>query len=67
MSILQPKHTKLSSKDADKILREFNVSLVQLPKISKDDPMVPKDCVKGDILRIDRGGDIAETYYRVVI
>ncbi len=67
MHVLQPKHSKLSSDDTEKVLAKFNVALAQLPKISKKDPALPEDCQTGDVVKIERKGDLAETYYRVVI
>jgi len=67
MHILQPKHTKLSSSDVEKLMQEHNISLAQLPKISKKDPALPEDSATGDVMKIERTGDLAETYYRVVI
>jgi len=55
---------KLSPNDAEKVLKEFNISLVQLPKISKNDAGLPDGCVKGDIVKILRA---SEVYYRVVV
>lgn len=67
MHALQPKHTKLSEEEVDKILKKFNISLTQFPKILKKDPALPEGCEKGDVIKIERKGDIAETYYRVVV
>ena len=67
MHLLQPKHTKLNPDEADKVLAKFNIALSQLPKISKKDPALPEDCETGDIVKIERKGDFAEIYYRVVI
>jgi len=67
MHVLQPKHTKLSSDDVEKISSKFNIALAQLPKISKKDPALPEGCETGDIVKIERTGEFAETYYRVVI
>ena len=64
MHVLQPKHVKLSSSEAEKVLKEFNVSLVQLPKISKDDAGLPEGYEKGDVVKIFRADEI---YFRVVI
>ena len=64
MHVLQPKHTKLNSNAAEKVLNEFNIALIQLPKISKKDPALPADCKTGDVIKISRAD---ETYYRVVI
>ena len=67
MHVLQPKHTKLSSSDSEKVLAEHNIALAQLPKISKKDPALPEGCETGDVVKIERKGDYAEIYYRVVI
>jgi DNA-directed RNA polymerase subunit H len=64
MHVLQPKHTKLNSKETKEVLDKFNIALVQLPKISKKDPALPEDCEKGDIVKISRADEI---YFRVVI
>ena len=67
MHALQPAHKKLSSSDAEKILGELNIAHSQLPKISKKDPAIPEGCETGDVVKIERTGDYAEIYYRVVI
>jgi DNA-directed RNA polymerase subunit H (RpoH/RPB5) len=67
MHILQPKHTKLSQKEKEKLLLDHNLSIIQLPKISIKDPALSEDFEKGDVVKIERKGDYAETYYRVVI
>ena len=64
MHILQPKHVKLSPSEAKEVLDKFNISLVQLPKISKKDAGLPDGCETGDIVKILRND---EEYYRVVI
>ena len=67
MHALQPKHTKLNPVDAEKVLAKHNIALAQLPKISKKDPALPEGCETGDVVKIERKGDYAEVYYRVVI
>jgi len=64
MHVLQPKHTKLNSSEAEKVLSEYNIALAQLPKISKKDPALPEGCETGDVVKISR---VDEVYYRVVI
>jgi DNA-directed RNA polymerase subunit H len=64
MHVLQPKHAKLSSNEAEKVLNEYNIALAQLPKISKKDPALQEGCETGDVVKISR---IDEVYYRVVI
>ena len=68
MHILQPKHSKLSEKEADEILKKFNVSRVQLPKILSTDPAMPEGSQVGDIIKIERKeGDKINLYFRVVV
>ncbi|MDP6641387.1 MAG: DNA-directed RNA polymerase subunit RpoH/Rpb5 C-terminal domain-containing protein [Nitrososphaerales archaeon] len=67
MHVLQPKHTKMNSDAIDKMLTKLNISLAQLPKISKKDAALPEGCETGDVVEIARTGEFAETYYRVVI
>ena len=68
MHTLQPKHVKLSKEDSVKLLTKYNVSLSQLPKISKKDPAVPEGCETGDLLKIERkNDDSVEEYFRVVV
>ena len=67
MHALQPKHKKLNPDEAERVLARFNIALVQLPKISKKDPTLPEGCKTGDVVKIERKGDFAETYFRVVI
>ncbi|MBT7102036.1 DNA-directed RNA polymerase subunit H [archaeon] len=64
MHALQPKHTKLNTDEADKVLSKFNIALAQLPKISKKDPALPEGCETGDVVKISRAD---EDYFRVVI
>jgi len=64
MHILQPKHTKLTDKDAEKILTELNISKSQIPRILLSDPCVPEGCQIGDIIKIERQGSV---YFRVVV
>ena len=64
MHTLQPKHSKLTEKESEQLLSEFNVSKAQLPKILLTDPVIPEDCVIGDIIKIKREeGD----FFRVVV
>jgi DNA-directed RNA polymerase subunit H (RpoH/RPB5) len=67
MHQLQSKHVKLKKEEVEKLAQDFNISVVQLPKISKDDVSIPKDCDVGDVLLIERIiEDNLERYYRVV-
>lgn len=68
MHILQPKHTKLKEKEMDELLKEFNISRAQLPKIFSDDPALPEGFEIGDVIKIERkDGDEIFVYYRVVV
>jgi len=66
--ILQPKHIKLSEKEAEEILKKLNVSKAQIPKILSTDPALPEGCVIGDLIKIERKiGEKPVFYYRVVV
>ena len=67
MHILQPKHIKLKLEEAEKVLKEFNISRKQLPRIKKEDPVLPEGSLPGDIIKIERNRDEKKTiYFRVV-
>lgn len=67
MHILQPKHTKLSTNEVEKLLAELNISLAQLPKIKIIDTALPEGCEISDIVKIERVVEGKKTfYYRVV-
>jgi DNA-directed RNA polymerase subunit H (RpoH/RPB5) len=67
MHALQPKHTKLKKEEVEKLLDEYNLSVVQLPKISKEDVSVPENCESGDVLLVERECEAGlEKFYRVV-
>jgi DNA-directed RNA polymerase subunit H (RpoH/RPB5) len=68
MHILQPKHSKLSQKEASELLAKYNVSLTQLPKINLNDPGLPEGCQIGDIIKVERkSAGKAAVYYRLVV
>lgn len=68
MHILQPKHIKLSEKEAGELLKKLNISKSQLPKILLNDPVIPEGCAIGDLIKIERkeGGNV-NVYFRVVV
>ena len=67
MHILQPKHTKLSSSEIEKLLTELNISLAQLPKIKITDTALPEKIEIGDVIKIERNIEDKKTaFYRVV-
>lgn len=68
MHILEPKHIKLKPEEVDKLLNEFNISRVQLPKIKINDLSLPEGCEVSDIVKIERVMDgEKKIYYRVVV
>ena len=68
MHELQPKHSKLKKEDVAKLLSKYNISLSQLPRVSKDDPALPEGSVTGDVVKIERKTDKGvEEYLRVVV
>jgi DNA-directed RNA polymerase subunit H (RpoH/RPB5) len=67
MHILQPKHIKLNPEEAEKLLKDLNISLTQLPKIKITDPSLPDDCKVSDIIKIERVVEgMKHIYYRVI-
>jgi DNA-directed RNA polymerase subunit H (RpoH/RPB5) len=65
-----PKHIKLSEEEAEGILKKFNISKKQLPRILKEDPAISKlDAKKGDVIKIIRKSPTTQEseFYRVVI
>ena len=69
MHILQPKHTKLNEKDSQELLKKYNISKSQLPKILQTDAaLVNMNCAIGDIIKIERAeGDKINLYFRIVV
>ena len=69
MHVLQPKQSKLKKDEVSKLLVKYNISLAQLPKISKEDPSVASlNLVVGDVIKIERENqDKVEEYFRVVV
>lgn len=62
--MLQPKHAKLTEKEVLALLEKFNISVTQLPKISRKDPALTEEFKKGDVVKISRKD---EEYFRVVV
>jgi len=68
--ILIPEHTKLSDKEKEALMKRYDVTLKELPKILVNDPAIqhldPKD---KDIIKIVRKSPTAGTtiFYRGVI
>ncbi len=69
MHTLQPKHTKLTKEECSELLKKFNISLLQLPQIKKNDAALQgAECAQGDIIKIERKeGKEKGIYYRVIV
>lgn len=67
MHVLQPKHIKLKPLEVQELLKKYNLSLSQLPKIKSTDAGLPEGCQKGDLIKLERKEeDKINVYYRVV-
>ncbi|MEM4647958.1 MAG: DNA-directed RNA polymerase subunit RpoH/Rpb5 C-terminal domain-containing protein [Candidatus Pacearchaeota archaeon] len=66
--IFIPKHIILSKKEAEELLKKYNIDKSQLPKIKLKDPALPKEAKVGDIIKIERKTEKGKViFYRVVI
>ena len=67
---LVPKHTILNEKEKEELLRRFNITLKQLPRIPVPDPVIKiLNGQPGDVVKIERKSLTAgqTDYFRVVI
>ncbi|MCD6215753.1 MAG: DNA-directed RNA polymerase subunit H [Candidatus Aenigmarchaeota archaeon] len=67
---LVPKHEIMTEEEKQQLLKKFNISLKQLPRIKERDPAVKAiGAKKGDIIKIERKSETAGVayYYRVVV
>jgi len=67
---LIPKHVKVSDKQKEDLLEEYDITLKELPKILRTDPAIQSSKAKpGDVIKITRKSLTAgETvFYRVVV
>lgn len=67
---LVPEHIILSEEEKEELLKRYNISLHQLPKILVNDPVVKAIGAKeGDVIKIIRKSPVAgkAVYYRVVV
>ena len=65
-----PKHAILGEKEKRELLKRYNITLNQLPRIMTSDPMIEKlDAKIGDVIKITRISPTAGAiqYYRVVV
>lgn len=68
--IYVPKHLILSEKEVKALLKKYNISKRQLPKILKSDPVIKIiDAEIGDVIKIIRKSPttVESEMYRVVI
>ncbi len=68
--VLVPIHTKLNEKEKEKLLKKYNASTGNLPRISiKDTSIENLKTKEGDIIKITRASQSAGTsyFYRVVV
>ena len=67
---LVPKHELLNEKEKEQLLKQYGITLKQLPRILQTDPMVKVLNAKvGDVIKITRKSETAGDafYYRVVV
>ena len=67
---LVPEHVKLTDEQKEEVLKKYNVSAGQLPRILIDDPAIVELNLKsGDVIIIKRKSLITDEadYYRVVV
>lgn len=67
---LVPKHVVLSEEEKEEVLKNYGITLRQLPRILETDPAIKEMGTKpGDVVKIVRkDADAGESlYYRVVI
>jgi DNA-directed RNA polymerase subunit H (RpoH/RPB5) len=68
--VLVPKHTTLADEDLATVLRKYNATASQLPKISRFDPVAKAICMRpGQVCEILRPSNnaIQAKYYRVCV
>jgi DNA-directed RNA polymerase subunit H len=68
--VLVPKHTKLTKKDAEKLLERYNIEAEKLPHILRNDLGISDlEAEAGDIIEIKRDSPTAGKikYYRCVV
>jgi len=67
---LVPEHKKLDKEESEKVLKKYNISKKQLPKIKSDDISIEKfQCEIDDIIEITRKSQIYGDlkFYRLVV
>lgn len=69
-SDLVPEHVVLNPNEKEELLKKFNISLRQLPRIKKNDSVIAfLKAERGDVIRIKRNDPVVGEYYyyRVVV
>ncbi|HME54666.1 MAG TPA: DNA-directed RNA polymerase subunit H [Candidatus Lokiarchaeia archaeon] len=68
---LIPKHVIMSKEEVDELLAKYQIKLVQLPRISVDDPVINMLGGKlNDVIKIERRSETSvekSYYYRFVV
>ena len=67
---LVPQHTKLTKEKKQELLEKYNITVNELPRITKHDPAIGHLSVNsGDVIKVIRpsGTSGKSVYYRVVI
>ena len=54
MHTLQSKHIKLKSEEVEALLKKYNLTIAQLPKIKSDDVALPENIQIGDVIKLER-------------
>ncbi|MCW1296484.1 MAG: DNA-directed RNA polymerase subunit H [Candidatus Parvarchaeota archaeon] len=65
-----PKHRIMSEEEKEELLKKYNITLQQLPRILVNDPICKELKAKvGDVIEIERDSPTAgkAMYYRVVV
>ncbi|MCK5107277.1 MAG: DNA-directed RNA polymerase subunit H [Nanoarchaeota archaeon] len=68
--ILVPKHSLINQKEKDEIIKEYNISISNLPRILNSDKAIQDLKVKdGDIIKVERQSPTAgkTVFYRLVV
>ncbi len=68
--VLVPKHSKVGEKEKQELLKKHNISVNELPRILKSDPVIDTLGVKqGDVIKIKRISATSgeSVFYRVVV
>ncbi len=69
--VFVPKHRLMTDKEVEEVLKKYNCSLSDLPKIFKNDPGIRniEGVKEGDVIEITRKSKLAGVvkYYRVVV